>query len=92
MGADSPTEGPLNPWKGKQWRSWLLARGGPWQAVTRLLAAGPGPNGPAPTHSPELHLDGRATFGSLWATDGGHTHRRSVFRGMFLGMACSPVP
>lgn len=65
MGADSPTEGPLNPWKGKQWRSWLLARGGPWQAVTRLLAAEPGPNGPAPTHSPELHLDGKATFGSL---------------------------
>lgn len=71
--------------------SWLLAPG-PWQALTRLLAAKPSPSGPTP--SSEVRLGGKATSGlpAGEGEGGGCTHRRSVLRGMFLGMACSPAP
>lgn len=51
-----------------------------------------GPNGPAPTPAPNCVWVGGQPRGSLRAGAGGRTHRRSVFRGMFFGMACSPVP
>lgn len=51
-----------------------------------------GPNGPAATPAPNCVWVGGQPRGLVAHWGRGHTHRRSVFRGMFFGMACSPVP
>ena len=81
--------GPSNPKKGKQQRSWLLPLAGT-DSFIRCRAQAP------TVLPPSLALNsvgvGRQPPGSPRAKDGDRTHRRSVFRGMFLGTARSPVP
>lgn len=89
MGADSPPRALRIPRKGKGSApgSWPLAG---TDSFIRCRAQAP------TVLPPSLALNcvgvGRQPPGSPRAKDGGHTHRRSVFRGMFLGTARSPVP
>lgn len=68
----------------------LRAGAGHRQALTRPLAAKRSPSGPNP--GSEARLSGEGNLGAPCGGGRGDTHRRSALRGMFLGMACSPVP